>query len=78
MKANFVLVAMGSATTPRLNSMILEDHEEHAKKIAKEQVGQLSRAGYFNFTLFDVRVDEKHVLICSFSVEQPAPIVTIR
>lgn len=72
---DFILVTWGSVSIPRLEIIIYTDRD-HVEEEAEKIVAQLSMAGYFVFSLFDVR--EEHVMIQKYQVNQPAPVVTRR
>ncbi len=72
--SNYVLLASGHIGTPVLTISV--DHETRITNViyAEKVVAQLSKAGYFNFTLYDVS-EEIHTTIATFNVEQVDPIV---
>ena len=79
MKIDFILVAGGSISVPRINHVIFQEDAERAKEEAKEAVALLAKAGHFTFDLFDCRDPEnKTNVIASYRVEIPEPVVTIK
>lgn len=80
MKIEFVLLASGHITTPRISHavMVQEGNVDAARAEAIAVVKELSKGGrYHRFDLFDVR-EETHVCIGRFDVEIPEPIVTLK
>lgn len=78
MQVNTVLVAQGGITVPKLDIAIWANSNEQIKTQASAMAAQLSKAGYFNFTVFDLREDGGHVQLLTIKVETPAPVATIR
>jgi hypothetical protein len=76
MQIGYVLVASGSVITTRINHVVFQDDLDRAKSEAAKVAATLSKAGYFNFDLYDVN-GETHVHVASFTVETPEPVVTI-
>jgi hypothetical protein len=76
MKIEFLLLASGSSLAPRITHAIFEVSVELAKEEAIRVVTTLSKAGYYMFDLFDVR--DGDVLVESYNVETPAPVVTVK
>jgi hypothetical protein len=54
MKIGYILSATGSALLPRIDHAIQNDKEEWAVEQCETRVISLSRAGYYNFVLFEV------------------------
>ncbi|QIG68026.1 hypothetical protein EVB55_091 [Rhizobium phage RHph_Y68] len=72
----FILLASGSSITPCITHAMFESLTELAQEESIRVIKQLSKAGYYVFDLFDVRED--HVLVESYRVETPEPIVTVK
>lgn len=77
MEINFILVASGSVTTPRLNHVVFAREAERAKTEAQDVVRTLAKAGYFAFDLFEID-GETQTRIESYRVEIPEPVVTVK
>lgn len=77
MIATYILVASGSSSLPTINHMIFDGAFTYATAEGSRVAGVLAGAGYFNFTLYDVR-KETHVQVATYNVEQPKPIVTMK
>lgn len=80
MQIEAMLIAQGSIGKPQLNLAIFEETTERLKDEASKIAAALYPAGYYRFTLYDVlgNEDGAHKQLMTFSVEQPAPIVTVR
>ncbi|QGZ14037.1 DNA polymerase [Rhizobium phage RL38J1] len=74
MHINYFLVANGSSITPRITHAIFQPREEDAKEESVRVAKELSKAGYFNFHLYD----KDDNIIESYRVETPEPVVTPR
>ncbi|AZO29358.1 hypothetical protein [Mesorhizobium sp. M1B.F.Ca.ET.045.04.1.1] len=70
---NFVVVADGGMTRPRLDIMLDHDDGMSAIKEAGTIGTALVDAGYTNFTVF--RVDETDVEIVRFRVSKGEPVI---
>ena len=75
MEIQFLLIASAGITTPRINHVIFTDTAEKATEEASTVVGQLAKAGYFSFDLFDTK--QNNLIIASFRVEVPEPVVSV-
>ncbi|AGR47722.1 hypothetical protein PHIM7_69 [Sinorhizobium phage phiM7] len=71
----YVLVASGHVTTPTLTISMRGDVLEDVRENAVEIVQQLTPAGYFSFTLYEVG-KEIDVYIESYRSEVQKPVVT--
>lgn len=78
MNINYILTASGNVTLPQVNAAIYAETNEKATEAAKQLAGVLSKADYFQFTLFNVNNDNGHKQIATFRVEQSDPIVFVR
>jgi len=77
MKApKFVLLASGHVVTPRLDIMLRSDQIEAARKQAQEIAAQLSKAGYFSFSVFEIE-DGADKFVEAYRAEVVDPIITI-
>lgn len=78
---NFILAAskgnISGPSLPTLNIEIEADDIGNATGIAKEMVSAISKAGYKTFVLYEIR-EEGSVMVVSFTVEHPEPIVNVR
>jgi hypothetical protein len=78
MLTKFILVASGSIITPKLDINVWEDFAPNARTTAEKMVAKLALAGYFQFTLYDVQDENNHKTIATFTVEVPAPVVSMK
>ena len=78
MKVDYVLVATGNFLMQPIHHGIVTVNDKIAIEKCLERVKTLSKAGYFSFTLFDVKDESDHKQICIFRVEQPEPIVSVK
>ena len=80
MNVDFILNASGSVIMGRINHAIFAKTQEQAKREAQETVANLYRAGYFQFTLYDVSRKEidADVEIARFTVEELAPLIIVK
>lgn len=77
MNINYMLVASGHVTLPKINNAIFSETEEHARNEAQKVVAALYKGGYFSFCLYNVEnAISKHV--CVFRVEEREPLVLTR
>lgn len=72
--AEYILVASGSVVNPQLN-IVVEGDATRAINTSKNMVAALSKGGYFHFYLYEVIAD--HLLIATFQVETPEPVVNV-
>lgn len=81
MNVNYVLVATGNVSLPRVNHTIHAIAATMATEEATKVVAALHKAGYFQFTLYDTRRDNKDgadIQIATFRVEENEPTIIVK
>ena len=81
MNIKYMLTASGSITMPMINHVLRINEITHAQSEAIDAVKTLSKAGFYQFHLWDMtEIDHlgQYKLIEEYRVELPEPMVTVK